>query len=206
MSQAADERTLAFYEAEAPAYSASGSQGASRALPAFLAKLAPGARILELGCGGGRDAHAMLAAGFAVDATDGCAALAAKAEERIGQPVSVMQFDALSAHDVYDGIWAHASLLHVPFGALPDIVGRIWRALKPGGWHFANFKAGSGEGRDRFGRYFNYPSREAIESVYRQTVDWQAVELSEGYGNGYDGEPTRWIGLLVQRTQQEGQL
>jgi cyclopropane fatty-acyl-phospholipid synthase-like methyltransferase len=48
--------------------------------------LQPGARILELGCGGGRDAEAMVAAGFEVDPTDGTPEIARKAEERLGKP------------------------------------------------------------------------------------------------------------------------
>ncbi len=203
MTATTDEATLAFYEAEAPVYAASGNQGASRALPGFLAKLPQGARILELGCGGGRDSAAMIAEGFDVDATDGCAALAAKAEARIGRPVCVMRFEELEAHGEYDGVWAHASLLHVPRSGLPDIAARIRRALKPGGWHFANFKAGEAEGRDRFGRYFNYLSSREAEALYRDAGDWQEMTISQGEGSGYDGEPTQWVGVLVQKSLGE---
>lgn len=79
-----DPATLAFYAAEAPVYAASGPGGTSRHLAGFLARLSRSARILELGCGGGRDAEAMIAAGFDVDATDGVPALAAEAARRRG--------------------------------------------------------------------------------------------------------------------------
>ena len=64
-----DSVTLDFYSASAPVYVASGTRGVSRNLPSFLDLLPSGARILELGCGGGRDAEAMIAAGFDVDPT-----------------------------------------------------------------------------------------------------------------------------------------
>ncbi len=192
MTQGEDARTLAFYEAEAPVYAAHGDQGASRHLPGFLALLPEGGKILELGCGGGRDSAAMLAAGFDVDATDGCAALAKKAEARIGRPVRVMRFAELDAEKTYDGVWASACLLHVPRGGLPDILARIHRALKSGGVHCASYKGGDGEGRDRFGRYFNYPDADWLRSSNERVADWNRLEIETGEGSGYDGVQMPW--------------
>jgi len=71
-------------------------------------------RILELGCGSSGDAEAFLARGLEVDGTDGTRAVAAVAEQRLGRPARIMRFDELSVVDAYDGIWANASLLHMP--------------------------------------------------------------------------------------------
>jgi SAM-dependent methyltransferase len=150
-----DAATFAFYASEAPVYAARRPSGASHDLTDFLARLPPGARILDPGCGGGQDSEAMLARGFAVDPADRVAEITAQAEQRLKKPVAVMRFDELDAVEAYDGIWAHASLLHVPRSALPAILQRIWRALRPGGFHFAIFKGGGIESRDGFGRYFN---------------------------------------------------
>ncbi len=199
MTEARDARTLAFYDSEAAVYANAGEQRPSRALAGFLAKLPDRADILDLGCGGGRDSRAMIAAGHRVEATDGCAAMAAQAEKRIGQPVRVMRFDELDADEAYDGIWAHASLLHVPRQALAETIAKIWRALRPGGWHFANFKAGEAEGRDKAGRYFNYLSADLTVALYQRAGPWQALEMSEGMGRGYYNDPTRWIGILAQK-------
>lgn len=141
-----DPATLAFYAKEAPIYTASGPDGASRHLPAFLDRLSPGARILELGCGGGYDALFMAKCGFDVDATDGTAEIAAQAAMRLGRPVRVMRFDELDCITEYDAVIASASLLHVPRAGLPGILQRIWTALTPGGWHLASFKGGGSEG------------------------------------------------------------
>ena len=81
-----DQATLTFYGHEAPAYVAKSKAGASRWLADFMQALPTGARILELGCGSGRDAEALLAHGFDVDATDGTPAMAAEAEQRLGRP------------------------------------------------------------------------------------------------------------------------
>lgn len=194
-----DSETLAFYAAEAPVYAASGPGGASRHLAAFLDWLAPGARILELGCGGGRDAEAMLARGFDVDPTDGTAEMAAKAEARICRAVRVLRFDALDAVDDYDAVWAHASLLHVPRPALPGVLAAIHRALRPGGLHFANYKSEGAEGRDRFGRYFNHPSREELAAAYAQSGRWETQATVEEEGGGYDGRRGPWIAMTLRK-------
>ncbi len=194
-----DARTLAFYAAEAPVYIASGASGVSRYLDAFLDRLPDGAAILELGCGGGRDAAHMIARGFVVDPTDGVAEIAAKAEARLGRPVRVMRFDELAAEARYDAIWASASLLHVPRGDLTGVIARIHRALQPGGLHFASYKGGGTEGRDRFGRYFNYLACEEVESIYRDAAAWDILDLSEGVGGGYDGAQGPWVRITARR-------
>jgi hypothetical protein len=88
----------------------------------------------------------MIAAGFDVDPTDGTPEIARKAEERLGRCVRVMRFDELDAREVYDAIWASASLLHVPRSSLPEILAFVFEALKPRGLHFASYK---GRGRRR---------------------------------------------------------
>lgn len=194
-----DADTLAFYAAEAPVYAASGPDGASRDLAAFLDRLAPGARILELGCGGGRDAAAMLARGFDVDPTDGVAAMAARAEARIGRPVRVLRFEELDAVEAYDAVWAHASLLHVPRLALPAVLAAVHRALRPGGLHFASYKIGAAEGRDRFGRYFNYPSRDELAVAYARAGAWEVLATDERLGGGYDGRQGPWLAMTLRK-------
>lgn len=194
-----DARTLAFYAAEAPVYTASGKFGVSRHLDGFLDRLPAGADILELGCGGGRDAAHMVARGFAVDPTDGVAEIAAKAEAQIGRPVRVMRFGELDAVGRYDAVWASASLLHVPRRDLPDVIARIHRVLRPGGLHFASFKGGGAEGRDRFGRYFNYLARAEVESIYREAAVWDLLDITEGVGGGYDGAQGPWVQITVHR-------
>lgn len=197
-----DERTLGFYAREASAYAGVKWEEHGH-LAAFLDRLQPGASILELGCGGGRDAGAMLARGFEVDVTDGVPEMAREAEARIGQPVRVMRFDELETQERYDAVWAHASLLHVPRAELPAILRRVWRALKPGGLHFANFKSGGEEGRDRFGRYYSYLPPDDLIDLYRRAAAWEILGSEQGMGSGYDGMLAPWVALTVRKTKRE---
>jgi len=194
-----DEATLRFYAQEASAYVARPTGGASPRLDGFLALLPAGARILELGCGGGRDSEAMLARGFDVEPTDGVAAIAAQAEARLKRPVRVLRFDELDAVERYDAVWAQASLLHVPRPTLPRVLALVRRALKPGGLHFASYKGGGAAGRDRFARYFNYPTRAEIVDAYRQAGEWETVSVVDYDDVGYDGRQGPWVGVTVRR-------
>ncbi|MBX4997375.1 class I SAM-dependent DNA methyltransferase [Rhizobium lentis] len=193
-----DDSTSAFYDNNADLYANRARSLPKQKLDAFLARLAPGAAILELGCGGGQDSAYMLAQGFAVTPTDGSAELARQAEARIGRPVKVMLFQELDADSAFHGVWAHASLLHVPRSELPDVFTRIHRALKPGGLLHASFKAGEAEGYDGFGRYYNYPSAEWLSALLTEG-GWRNLVLEESDGGGYDGKPTRWIVVSAQR-------
>jgi len=194
-----DPETLAFYAAQAPDYAASGPGGIGRHLDGFLNLLAPGAWVLELGCGSGRDAQHMEMRGFLVDATDGVPEMAVQAETRLGRPVRVMRFDELSAHEDYDGIVAAYSLLHVPRAGLGNVLGRIWRALKPGGWHVATYKTAGGEGRDRLGRYYNYPSEAELRDFYTAAGDWSAIQTETGEGRGYEGGISRFVMITLRK-------
>jgi SAM-dependent methyltransferase len=194
-----DHQTLEFYAREAPDYAASGPGGIGRHLDGFLERLAPGSRILELGCGSGRDAVHMEALGHHVDPTDGVPEMAVQAEARLGRPVRVMRFDQLDAAECYDGVVAAYSLLHVPFGELPAILRLVWRALKPGGWHVATYKRGEAEGRDRLGRYYNYLSRQQAKDCYGLAGDWSQLEFETGEGRGYEGGVSAFIMVTARK-------
>ncbi len=195
----ADDKTLEFYKTNAAAYVEAPSDEPMPRLLAFIAALPQGARVLELGAGSGRDAAEMLRHGLDVDATDASPELAAEAEKRIGRTVRILRFSELDARDVYDGVWACASLLHAPADELTDDLTRIHRALRPDGLFVASFKAGNGEGRDGLGRYYNYPDRDTLEAHYRDSASWQALTIESVMGSGYDNLPTEWLWVTARR-------
>jgi hypothetical protein len=96
-------------------------------------------------------------------------------------------------------VWAAASLLHVPRPDLSGVISRIHRALRPGGWHFASYKGGGVEGRDRFGRYFNYLDRDQLEQLYTASAPWEIIDVADGMGGGYDGVQGPWVQIIVRR-------
>jgi SAM-dependent methyltransferase len=193
-----DPATLDFYTKRAPHYTYSSAQSHARPLDAFLDRLAPGANVLELGCGGGQDAARMRARGFRIDATDGVPAMVDKANQRFDLGARAMRFDELSARATYDAVWAHATLLHCPRAQLPDVLTRIHTALRDGGWHFASYKLGKGEGRDLLGRLHNFPSPDWLRARYRE-AGFVEVEAAIYAGMGSEGTQRDWIDLTVKK-------
>ena len=197
MSEAGgDSATLAFYQAQAPHYTLSFGLAPSRHLDGFLDRLEAGARVLELGCGGGRDAARIRERGFAIDATDGVPAMVKKANERFDLGARVMRFDELAAREAYDAVWAHACLLHVARADLPDVLAAIRTALKPGGWHYASYKLGDREGRCLLGRLHNFPDADWIARIYRE-AGFAIADTEIFRGQGADGTVRDWIALTV---------
>ena len=188
-----DPDTLQFYDKTAETYARRENAKPAKQLDGFLARLAPGADVLELGCGSGHDAEAMVAKGFAVTPTDGSPELARQAGQRLGRTVQVLQFGDLEAQDQYDGVWAKACLLHVPREALGEVVSRVHTALRGGGVFYSSFKQGGGHAkRDKFGRYYNNPSREWLEEVYG-TLPWASLSIETSSGRGFDDEPAEFL-------------
>lgn len=119
----------------------------------FTRHLAPGARVLDAGCGSGRDAKAFQGMGYQVEAFDASPAMVELAREHTGLPVQLMTFADVDWKEEFDGIWCCASLLHVPALELPGVMQRLAYALKPGGVWYVSFKYGDGE-REVDGRRF----------------------------------------------------
>ncbi len=200
MSDRYDAKTLDFYSGDAERYLASRPDNISRHLHSFLEQLTVGARILELGCGAGRDSEAMIAAGFDVDPTDGVPEIAAIATKRLQRNVRVMRFDELDASNKYDAVWANASLHHVPRDQLPSILQSIFQALKPGGLHFANYKWGTVDCRDAKDRHYSHLTLERLRELYASSADWEIVSsLEYEGGGGYEGSNSPWVAITVRK-------
>ena len=114
----------------------------------FLELISPGGKILDAGCGSGRDGMAFKDRGFVVTAIDASETMANHASRLLTQPVSVVRLEDVAFTSEFDGIWACASLLHVPRHEIDDVLLRLIRALKPHGVCFLSFKEGDGERKD----------------------------------------------------------
>lgn len=188
-----DDPTLRFYAEHAAEYAAVERATTSIELETFMSRLPQHGRVLELGTGSGRHAKTMIERGFDVDPTDGSAELAIEAAKLLGRPVKIMLFEELNAEAAYDGVWASASLLHVPVEALTLVLRRVHRAMVRGGHFFASYKAGDGAGRDTLGRYYNYPTSSALERHYLEAANWEHLTITQSSGSGYDKQPTQWL-------------
>lgn len=110
----------------------------------FIEHIPDGGRILDAGCGSGRDSKAFIQEGFSIVAFDASREMCKKASQLLGQEVWQMRFDEMSFEEEFDGVWACASLLHANENELSDVFEKIYRALKNNGVLYASFKYGNG--------------------------------------------------------------
>ena len=165
----------------------------------FLAFLPEKARILDFGCGSGRDAAYFHRKGYQVEAVDGSAKMCEFASRYAKIPVKQMAFQDLTERDRYDGIWACSSILHLPRQELKEVMGRMLWALRKNGVIYTSFKYGEFEGVRR-GRYFTDFTEEsfrrfleAFDGVYIKEC-WVSGDVRQGRGE------EKWLNLILQKS------
>jgi hypothetical protein len=125
--------------------------------------------------------------------------MAAAAARRLGLPVQVMRFEELDDEAAFDAVWANATLLHARAADLAGVLVRVRRALRPAGRCFASYKLGAGEGRDKFGRYYNFPTEAALAAAYDAAGPWASVAVEYATGGGYDQVTREWAMVTAVR-------
>ena len=197
--------TVRSYDRDAAAYvarTAAVPDSVRAALEQLAARLGPGARVVEIGSGGGRDALLMEQLGLAVRRTDVTPAFVALLREQghACDHLDPLVDDLTSPEGPYDAVWANASLLHVARADLPTVLGRLAEVTRPGGLLQVSLKEGDGEGWSTHGtirgpRHFTYWAAAAVESVVR-VAGWGDVVV--GHGTGGDRGET-WLELSAVR-------
>lgn len=142
----------------------------------FISYIPKGSKVLDLGCGSGRDSLYFKELGYDVTAVDGSAEMCIQAEKNIGQTVINMTFDKLNYEAEFDGIWACASLLHVPSSDIKNVIIKIEKALKKGGYFYFSVKYGDYEGK-REGRYYTDYTEKSVENLFNAVPSLQKVDM-----------------------------
>ena len=193
------DKTLKYYNENAQSF-ASGTVSVkfTEVQDKFLEKLNPDAYILDFGCGAGRDTKYFLSREYQVDAVDGSEQLCRIASEYTGIKVRQMLFQGLDEKEKYDGIWACASILHLPKKQLREVLKNMYAALKSKGWIYTSFKYGEFEG-ERNGRYFTDFTTDTFKDFIH---DMHGLKIEEQWITG-DVRPGRgeekWLNLLLQK-------
>ena len=163
----------------------------------FVAELPAQGRVLDAGCGSGRDSRAFAGLGYDVDAFDASPEMVAMACQHSGLAVRQMRFAEVEAISRYDGIWCCASLLHVPSAELPDALYRLARALKPGGIWYVSFKYGEGE-RAKEGRRFTDLNETGLTALVESLADVQIARMWKTEDKRPDRDEI-WLNALLSK-------
>ncbi len=197
------QRTVAHYEAEAKQFW-EGTRGhdVSQNIEALLGAIQAEApfRVLDFGCGPGRDLMAFRERGHLPTGLDGTPAFVQMAAEYVDVPVLHQNFLALDLPDAeFDGVFANASLFHVPMGELGRVLAELWACLKPGGVLFASNPRGNNEqgwNRGRFGAYHDFDR-------WREFATGAGFEAIRHYyrPEGLPRDQQPWLASLWRRPQ-----
>ena len=199
-------QTQEYYERNAEAYSrATVKARKSTRHELFLGGLPKSARILDAGSGAGRDSAVFLRQGHDVSAFDASPALCRLSTKLTGVATRQLRFQEFDEIEKYDGIWANASLLHVPRIELPDCISRLARSLKPGGLMYMSFKHGSGERVAPDGRFFADLTSADLRSLIDEVQRIRVEKLWDAAGTDVYGDPTRWVHALIRKGKRLGE-
>lgn len=163
----------------------------------FLDKL-QGKRILDFGCGSGRDTKYFLEKGYEVDAVDGSEELCKAASKYTGIQVRQMLFQELIEQNRYDGIWACSSILHLSKDELRIVFPKMLDALCSNGIIYTSFKYGEFEG-ERNGRFFTDFTIETFSEFIsdidniKMEEDWITGDVRSGRGE------EKWLNLILRK-------
>ncbi len=163
----------------------------------FLRYVPDGARILDLGCGSGRDTKVFLDRGYSVEAVDGSRELCVLASKYTGIEVKCIDFTTIDCKDCYDAIWACASLLHIPSVQLPELFVRLRDALRQNGIFYMSFKYGDYEG-ERDDRFFNDMTSEKFRTVINGVSGLDFVEEWESE-DVRRGKIVHWYNVILRK-------
>jgi SAM-dependent methyltransferase len=195
-------RTLAYYEHRAEEFRAgTRDHDVSQNIAALLRHIEgePPFALLDFGCGPGRDLKSMAALGHTAIGLDGAAAFAAMARADTGCEIWQQDFLALDLPSKrFDGIFANASLFHVPSQELPRVLRQLHAALKPAGVLFSSNPHGQndeGWNRERYGAYHD------LAAWRRYLSDASFTELEHYYRpTGLPREQQPWLASVWRKT------
>ena len=167
----------------------------------WLQHLPAGTRLLDLGCGGGRDAGDLDLRGYRVVGVDRTKALLSAGRRRYRSlPLVCADLRDLPFHAMsFDGLWAAASLMHLPKPVARRILADLCKLVRPGGLFATTVTHGT---KSRVvtdgwvpGRYFARWKKDELARAVRR-AGWTILELNVVANRERKG---RWLNLLAQK-------
>jgi len=164
----------------------------------FLEVIPRNGKILDAGCGSGRDSLYFKKLGYSVIAIDNSGELVRLASEMIGKNCFLMSLMDIEFKNEFDGIWACASLLHIPKSEIDGVLLRLIRALKINGILYASFKYGNDEAIKK-GRLFSNYDEESFglllknHPTLRILIMWKSEDIRKNRKGEY------WLNVLAKK-------
>ncbi|MEO8611933.1 MAG: class I SAM-dependent methyltransferase [Chloroflexota bacterium] len=168
-----------------------------RALDSFAAGLPSGSRVMDLGCGPGRDIALLRTRVLNMLGVDRSTGMLHEAGRRVGGMLACADMRYLPLYRAsLDGIWMCASLLHMPRSDAPVVLAEASRVLRAGGILYVSVQEGTGESwsdSDGGKRFFTFYQVDDIKTLVEQA----GFVVADNWTNV--GGHSNWISLLAVR-------
>lgn len=198
------EATIDYYEKHADEFVISTSSIDMGALyERFERYLSYGARILDLGCGSGRDSLYFHRRGYDVVAVDPSNAMCKKTRTIVDIPVITLGAEDLAFNEEFDGVWACASLLHIPLERIEFALKAIFSSLKDKGILYCSWKYGGGE-RIENGRFYSYYNELTLNTIIQQLREAKLIDVWISCDLRPDRSSEKWLNALIRKEKSEG--
>jgi SAM-dependent methyltransferase len=168
----------------------------------FLKDFPKTGKILDVGCGSGRDSLFFKDKGYKITAIDASQELSSLASKYINQDVLCLKAQDINFKKEFDGAWCMASLLHLNPDELKQSLVKISDSLKDNGKFYASFKIGDGEEVDSKGRYFNYMTAEKFKAITTELNIFKDVEFKETHDK-MGRNDTSWLNITAHKNKPE---
>lgn len=164
----------------------------------FEVHLRPGARILDAGCGVGRDTKYFIEKGYDVIAFDASLEMVRMSTELTGIDVLLTTFEDFHSEQLFDGIWACASLLHLERNILLVVLESLVSMLLAKGVFYMSFKYGD-KTYTKDDRYFNCYDEKAFKELVARIDGLEIVDLYQSSDVRKDRTNEYWLNAIVRK-------
>ena len=163
----------------------------------FLSYLKFNSKILDLGCGTGRDSKYFYSKGYDVTSIDGSFEMCKIATNLLKKEVKQINFLDIDYKNIFDGIFACASLLHLSNEDLLIVLKKISSALKENGILYTCFKYGDNTRVDN-GRFYNDMTDEKFNNIINNIEDLKIIKtwITQQYKSD-----TKFINFIIRKNK-----
>lgn len=168
----------------------------------LLSEESENAEVLDLGCGSGRDTLLLEEYGFYVTPMDGSEEMCKLAEVNTDKEVLQMTYDEMEFDDVFDGIWACASLIHLTEDEMRKVMKKLVQALKENGVLYFSVHRGDRDGIYH-GLYFHDYNRRELQSLMEEYPELEVVDIWTTQDVRSEKSDKLWLNVLARKTGKE---
>ncbi len=164
----------------------------------FLKNLNEGDRILDAGCGSGRDSLQFKKLGFNVEAFDISEKMVEAATGLTGIAVRRQSFLDIEYKEEFDAVWACASLLHVNRDILPEAFKKLHKALHEDGIMYCSFKLRD-EDFTKDGRSFTCFTERSFKSFLDKLKIFDILKIYVTHDSRVERKNELWINAILKK-------